>query len=111
MKLFLPLLTTVTAKKFTYHDVLTSVKEETELRWPRSIPKNFDNWENCPKLEPSGNIEKFKCENEACFAICKGNSAPMPNGTNFGGSAKLRCRKPKAHKGNFLNSNAGAWSL
>ena len=99
MKLFLPFLSVTSAKQFSYHDVLTSVREDTVLRWPRSIPKNFDNWENCPKLEATGNIEKFKCKNEACYAICKGNSAPMPNRNNFSGSAKLRCKLPKAHKG------------
>ena len=100
MKLFNFLIGSIAARKgVTYRDVLESHKEGKALNWQRNIHPNFLDHSNCPTLPADGNIDSWVCENENCVAVCKSNSAPMPNGSNTKGGSRLRCKKPKVKKG------------
>ena len=103
MKLYSLLVSGLTAEsnRVRYRDVLTAYREGkvSEVKWERQINPNFLEHSNCPTLKTDNNIEEWVCENEACVAVCKTNSSPMPNGNNFNGSTRLRCKKPKAQKG------------
>ena len=104
MKLFNNLIVGTFSSRLTYHDVSSAIKKGTEVDWPGTITGGFDKYENCPKLEASGNIEKFVCGDDTCFTVCKSGYSFAANGSNTRGNPKVRCKSGKKNSGTYFYS-------